>query len=464
MKRVSLVAGNRAQPRKAGSYSDRIVQRLGDRRITLYRRTDIDDSSWFFCVYLREEKRQYRISLKTTDRQQAKRKAEDVLIELLGRIRGGEKILSPSLGDVLRDYRKEQERLVAEGQIAKNTVRLQAYRINLGVEFLATLYSAGQSTKITVIDGEVFNGYLAWRRAKRASKGPDMTIRLDVVRDELLCIRKVFHYAHDQKLCSERSIPTWNFKVEKEGPKRRRVTKDHYTAFLNCIKKWKGTADSPKEKYHREMLFHFILVVSNTGLRTGELLGLKNRDVEIREQANECVITVRPETSKVRRGRHITVNQSFGGHPTRTKGINYLIRWLEKFQIHKDRNDYVFSPHDDGGKLARDVYYHSYKKLRVDLKEIELDWFDTYHCRHFWITNRLYAGEPIHLVARAAGTSTDEIEKTYSHVLSELTTRQFGRNRVVYGRDGSYGVVSGNPGVPQSGSEPASNREVDGGS
>jgi len=433
---------NDAQSQRGGFYSERLVQRLGDRKITLYRRTDINDSSWFFCVYLREEKRQYRVSLKTTDRQQAKRKAEDVLIELLGRIRGGEKILSPSLGDVLRLYREEQTRLVDAGQIAKKTVTLQSYRINLGIEFLTTLYPAGKSTKITVIDGAVFNGYLAWRREKRASKGSGLTIRLDVVRDELLSIRKVFHFAHEKKLCSEHSVPTWNFKVEKEGPKRRRVTKDDYSAFINCIKSWRAKAESTKELYHRQMLFHFVLLVSNTGLRTGELLGLKNRDVEIREQAKECVLTVRPETSKVRRGRLITVNQSFGGNSTRKEGINYLIRWMQKYQIHRDRSDYVFAPFNDGKKSARDIYYHSYKKLRMDLKEVNLDWFDTYHCRHFWITNRLYAGEPIHLIARAAGTSTSEIEKTYSNVLTELTTRQFGRNQVVYRKDGSYDVIS----------------------
>jgi hypothetical protein len=101
----------------------------------------------------------------------------------------------------------------------------------------------------------------------------------------------------------------------------------------------------------------------------------------------------------------------------------------------------VFAPFNDGKTSARDTYYHSYKSLRIELKTLDLDWFDTYHCRHFWITNRLYAGESIHLVARAAGTSTDEIEKTYSNVLTELATRQFGKNQVVYQEDGSFSVI-----------------------
>lgn len=428
--------------RKSGSLTNRIVQKLGGRSITLFRRDDITDSSWFFCVYLREEKRQYRVSLKTTDRAEAKRKAESVLIDLLGRIKTGEKILSPSLGDILRLYRAEQARRVSDGQISAKTATLQSYRINSGVAFLASKYPAGNATKMSAIDGDVFKEYLAWRRARRLEKGSDKTIRLDVVRDELLSIRKVFLFARDEKLCSDRNVPTWNFVVEREGPKRRRVTREDYAGFLNCARRWRSKTKVKKERYHRELLLHFVLVISNTGLRTGELLGLRNRDVEIREQANECIINVRAETSKVRRGRLITVNQSFGGNATRTVGINYLIRWIQKHQIHSEPNDYVFAPFETGDRTARDVYYHSYKRLRADLKELKLDWFDTYHCRHFWITNRLYAGEPIHLVAKAAGTSTSEIERTYSNVMTELTTRQFGNNRLLFNRDGSFQKVA----------------------
>src|SRR5579862_8635895 len=135
MQRVSSNA-KRAETRTQA----RVVQRLGDRRITLYRRKDIAGGSWFLCVYLREEKRQYRVSLKTDEREEAKRNAEAVLIDLLGRVRNGEKILSPSLGDVLRAYDERQQQEVASGQISPRTVALQRYRIRRGFEFLATYH------------------------------------------------------------------------------------------------------------------------------------------------------------------------------------------------------------------------------------------------------------------------------------------------------------------------------------
>jgi hypothetical protein len=114
--------------------------------------------------------------------------------------------------------------------------------------------------------------------------------------------------------------------------------------------------------------------------------------------------------------------------------------WWDK-RIHKEPSDNVFSPIDSGNKSARDTFYHQYKLLREKLKTVNLEWFDLYHCRHWWITNRLLAEEPIHLVAQAAGTSVKEIESTYSQVMTEITTRGFNKKRVVYRPDGSFEII-----------------------
>jgi integrase len=266
-----------------------------------------------------------------------------------------------------------------------------------------------------------------------------------VVRDELLTIRKMFLWAQKEKLCGEKTIPRWTFAVEKEGSKRQRMTQRDYLNFLTIIHHWIKEAQDERQRYNRILLRHFVLVVSNSGMRSGELFGLKNRDVAVREKSNECLITIRPETSKVRQGRQITFHGSYGGNVKRGQQTNYLIRWFNTYQLFKEPGNYVFSPMTDGTVDARDVYYHNYKLLRVRLTEAGIGWFDTYHCRHFWITNRLLAGEPIHLVAKAAGTSVAEIEATYSHVLGEMATKQFNKRQVQYDDEGGFTVID----VPQ---------------
>jgi integrase len=156
------------------------------------------------------------------------------------------------------------------------------------------------------VDGTLWNGYLEWRFADAQSRGK--TIRRDVVRDELLTIRKMFQYAQLEKLCTERNIPKWTFIVEKEGPKRQRMSQRNYLDFLTTIYHWIREAKNDREVYNRVLLRHFVLVVANSGMRSGELFSLRNKDVALHRKANECLITIRPETSKVRQGRLSTAN------------------------------------------------------------------------------------------------------------------------------------------------------------
>ena len=238
----------------------------------------------------------------------------------------------------------------------------------------------------------------------------------------------MFKWAQDNRLCTERSIPVWRFAVDREGPKRRPITNKDFVNFLNVLKSWRMERSEPLQVYNANVLIAVVMLMTNSGLRSGEAFGLLNRDIE-KQGKDTFVLTVRPETSKVRRARKVTVV------------TNFLSTWISTHQRHSEPDDFVLSPYHDGKKSARDIVYHAFKSLRVRLKEIDLDWFDLYHCRHWWITNQLIANHNIHSVAKSAGTSTKEIESTYSHVLTQLETKRFSETKVVWKKDGSYDVV-----------------------
>lgn len=401
---------------------------FGKLRVTIYRRSDIANSSWYFRLHLKEERRHFRKSLQTTDRHEAIARAQTEVINVLAKVRSGERILALSLKDLVRRFSLYQESLVKSEQLSPKTLAVQSYRVNLGCGFLKSIYSAGLETKISSIDGAKFDGYLKWRQENIAKKREQGTIRRDVVRDELLVIRKMFFFAKKERLCSDKSIPVWDFAVEKEGAKRRRITITNFRDFINTAYAWAKESAAERDRYNCHLLTNVVALVTLSGMRSGEVFGLRNSDVMSRGEGT-YVITVRAATSKVRKGRQITVVN------------DVLAKWLRTYQQHHDPGYYLFSPYADGAASARDVFYHAFKSLRVRLKEIDLDWFDLYHCRHWWITQRLLAEEPIHLVAQAAGTSVKEIENTYSHVLTELTTKKFSEKKVVWEPDGSYKIV-----------------------
>jgi integrase len=407
-----------------GSQKDKHVIQFGEISVTLYRRTDVENSSWFFRIHIKEEDRNYRKSLDTTDLQTATKRAQTEVIKILAKVQSGQRVLALSLKDLLRQFSIHMEKMVAQDQIAPKTWVSQRYRIGIGLDFLKTKYPNGLETKVTDINGDVFHGYLDWRL--ETLKAKERTIRRDVVRDELLVIRKMFLFAQKEKMCTARAIPNWDFIVEKQGPKRQRINYKQFNEFIYQVADWVKEATTEQSVYHRAMTLHIIALVGISGLRSGEVFGLRNKALDVR--GAECVISVKKETSKVRRDRQVVIA---------TTGIKH---WLAR-QKYKEPAEYLFSPFDTGKTSARDTFYHQYKLLREKLKTVNLEWFDLYHCRHWWITNRLLAEEPIHLVAVAAGTSVKEIEKTYSHVMTEITTRGFNKKKVVYQPDGTFDVI-----------------------
>lgn len=402
----------------------KIIQ-FGDYTVTIYQRADLTNSSYYFRVWIREEGRNYRQSLNTTDPVAAEKAVTHEMIKTLRRVDNGEKLLALELKDLVRKFKLDCEAKVESNDLAKTTWMNHLSRIHHGVEFLKTKYKKGLETKLTEIDGKVFMDYLAFRLAE--NEIARRSLRKDVARDELLIIRKLFKFGLEKGMLSEKNMPKWDIRVEKEGPKRERMTAKDFKEFFDTTLKWMGEAETDTASYHRTMAMNVILFVATSGMRSGEVFGLKNKDLQKRGDA-ECLVNIRAETSKVRMERQIIV---------RTLGLN---NWL-KTQKYKDPNDFVFSPHHGGKTSCRDTFYHMYKSLRIKLKEINLEWMDLYHMRHWWISNRLLAEEPIHLVAVAAGTSVREIEATYSHVMSAITTKRFNRKEIVHYDDGDYQII-----------------------
>jgi site-specific recombinase XerC len=400
--------------------------RFGNSRGAIYRRSDIENSSWFFRTHLTKEKRYYRVSLKTTDRTEALQKAQSEMLKVLTKRETGQSVMAISLrlGQLVQLFSKHLAAQVASGQLRARTETMQRYRVRIGLKFLKSRLPDGLNARLDSIDGEMFKDYLAWRQVGVAAKRAGRTMRRDVVRDELIVIRKMFKFGQTMKLCTEKQIPKWDFTIEREPPKRRRIVGKNLIYFMEQLVRWRENADGEIEDYQRAMVMHLIIFVQSSGLRSGEVFGLTNRHaVPLNE--TEMRVTVMPETSKVGRERSIIVNAPM------------LIEfWLGHTQRFKDPDDYLFSPYKSGRTSVRDVFYHAYASLREQLKQVDLEWFDLYHFRHWYITELLLADQSIHLIAKAVGSSVAQIERTYSNVTTEQSTRKFNKAKIDLDEDG----------------------------
>ena len=68
---------------------DKDIMHFGSYAVTLYRRPDAKKSGWYFRTYIKEEKRHYRQSLKTTNLNRARSFAHDQMVTILAKVQSG---------------------------------------------------------------------------------------------------------------------------------------------------------------------------------------------------------------------------------------------------------------------------------------------------------------------------------------------------------------------------------------
>ena len=163
-----------------------------------------------------------------------------------------------------------------------------------------------------------------------------------------------------------------------------------------------------------------------TGLRRGEQLQLKWNDIEDMERSEAkdndfdlIKVTVRGETSKVRKTRKFVVKDS-----VYLKGLIELTRKKNKiselqiFEVLKDK--LIFSTNGETAVTARAIGVHFDNLIvNAEIHNPDKRGLVPYSMRHYFITQRVNSNLPPAIVAEMCGTSITQIEKTYYHTTEE---------------------------------------------
>jgi integrase len=174
-------------------------------------------------------------------------------------------------------------------------------------------------------------------------------------------------------------------------------------------------------RYQRELLRNYLLFMANSGLRPNEARQLLWRDVRTEEDAEgmpALIVEVAPTTKT---GARTVVCR---------EGTEFYLDRLKKISKYVEPDDYVFAGYD--GEPV-DNFNKSFTSILERLELLNDRWGKrrtVYSLRHFYCTQVLLSGVPIHVLAKNMGTSIGYIEQHYSHVLTlmqakELRTKKF---------------------------------------
>ena len=366
-------------------------------------------------IWVQEEKKYVRKSLKTTDRDTAIIRAEEMCLKLLSEVASGKKIFGITLEELVTlylDYRllDVERNKKSNGQEGITKERWGTIKSQLN----ALLRIKPPSMKISEFEPLSLYEY----REMRFQDNPDVSVV--TVRNETATINAMFKFAYPKYS----HFPKLEFrKIETRGEIKKQLrrgtfTPDEFKRITDYFRTWCSKKDCPDEevRIERQTIRDFILILSNTCLRVGELRQMRWSDVVATEKGRDAsgldvnliTLKVRSETSKTRTSRTII-----------TRGGEYFkrVRTYSKF-IGKD--DYIFpnalgTNHIDERKMYPYWYDLMEKTGFPDYEQRKLTF---YSLRHYAITLRL-KDLSIWEVSRLAGTGVNYIQDHYGHETME---------------------------------------------
>jgi integrase len=381
---------------------------------------------WQMRMWLAKEHKYARFSLKTRNRATAIDKAKLHYHELMAGQLQGKSYFSITTRMGVEMYLEHRKKDVTNGYIVSGRYNTIATHLKHWLTFI------GKDVKLKELERTDCEDYFASRTKKKNKE----TIRISqtTVENEQSSVNAMMAWLYKHK---ETYIDGFDFKklkaVDKGSEENRRNTftdseVSRWTVELSKYIKEAEKDLSEPNNLVKAVCGYYLGFSLITGLRRGEQLQLKWRDIEemetevARNNPFELIkVTVRGETSKVRKTRKFVVKDSLY-----LKGLIKLTRQrhtdkvLEHNLMHLVKDEVMFSTNGMTAVTTRAIGVHFDKLIALaKIPNSDKRGLVPYSLRHYFITQRVNSNLPPAIVAEMCGTSITQIEKTYYHTTEE---------------------------------------------
>jgi integrase len=420
--------------------------------LIIFRRGDLQNREWYCRVKVPKSKRYKVAVLKTLDFETAKERAIHFFYDVKAKVENNYPVFNRSFREVAQEYLALQEKRAQQNKISKG----RPLKMKAVIEGALDVYAG--SKQVDLIGDELWADYPDWRRengegrnTRNGTRTVSRELAVKLVRQEQAMKEKTrtalgftarqpmtpaafekavaaklaqaVPYISDATISFEMSIfgAVMNYAIKKDyapvsqrfdqRPKLRRMRRDEFTREeyrkLHTVgRAWVAKASKPSSRWTRTVVYYFILIMCNTGMRPSEAKNLRWRDIM---------------PAKDRDGREITVLFVQGKGKSRKlvapKSVGDYLERICAIAKATGPDDRVFTIIN--GKPALTLY-----KVMIDSLLTEAGLRDgphgvprsTYCFRHTYATFRLSEGVDVYFLAEQMGTSVKMIEDHYGHV------------------------------------------------
>jgi integrase len=381
---------------------------------------------WQMRMWLAKEHKYARFSLKTRNRATAIDKAKLHYHELMAGQLQGKSYFSITTRMGVEMYLEHRKKDVTNGFIVSGRYNTIATHLKHWLTFI------GKDVKLKELERTDCEDYFASRT--KTKKKETIRISQTTVENEQSSVNAMMAWLYKHK---ETYIDGFDFKklkaVDKgsEANRRNTFTDDEVARWIAELSKYIKEAEKDLTEPNnlvKAVCGYYLGFSLITGLRRGEQLQLKWSDVEDMEHTEArgngfdlIKVTVRGETSKVRKTRKFVVKDS-----VYLKGLVELTRQrhtgkiLELDLINLVQDEIMFSTNGKTAITARAIGVHFDKLVALaKIPNSDKRGIVPYSLRHYFITQRVNSNLPPAIVAEMCGTSITQIEKTYYHTTED---------------------------------------------
>ena len=220
---------------------------------------------WQFRMWIPEEGKHLRKSLRTRDFDAAKERAEKLIFETYSDVASGKKIFGVTLQELVDAFLVWREKDVVTGDITKERLGTIKSQTNRLLE-----YKDG-NLKVAELDKNSLFDWAQWRRTEYDAK--KVTIR-----NEQATINQMIDFGYREGYCH---FPRFDFRkisiTQDEIGKRDVFSLQEYDNLVRYMRVYTSKKECPDTNLRKERLIvrDAVLIASNTMVRVGELWGLE---------------------------------------------------------------------------------------------------------------------------------------------------------------------------------------------
>lgn len=365
--------------------------------LIIFRRGDVQHQRWYCRLKVPNEDRYKTVSLKTTDKEDAKNRAFDHDAELRFKVKHEMPVFSRTFAQVAKEFSDFQKQRSEIGHITHHRWRV------LDSHIRTQLNRYVGSNQITLIGADRWKDYPIWRQKNGKGRTKE-EVSDGTIRDEMATFRSIMSFAATKHYIRDSQV--FKDKLPLSKARREEFTPQEYRKLHTFARKWVEEGRQERNRWARLVAYNFILIMCNTGMRPSEAKNLRWQDVHIQKDKHGREF-LRLSVHGKGKFRDLVASSNVASYFERIKEISKAT----------EDNDFVFTTEE--GKQAKTLYYWMIESV---LKESGLQKTSsgsqrsTYCFRHTYATFRLTEGVDVYFLSKQMGTSVKMIEDHYGHV------------------------------------------------